>query len=288
MIKIKRLMVCLILPLCTMGFSMAQEKLNGFVIKQDDNCPFTIRPGFGEYGFVLINTTLSDLHFAISVAPRRLVSADYNTEKQQWILIIVPNDNNYKKYKITINSKGFKQGEIEISVKQKESICFDIDPLHEEAKPHWMLLANYGLANVKQSSLGLTIAWAGSFGGYLKVMTNGSFGYHTDLSASMDERYDYLWTNQTSKVRFSVTAGGLFAVKKLGYMYAGAGYGIRNLVWYTELGQSVAMTPGSYKGVALETGMWFNLGDHTLVSIGGLSQFPGPYYEMKVGVGYKF
>lgn len=25
-----------------------------------------------------------------------------------------------------------------------------------------------------------------------------------------------------------------------------------------------------------------------LASIGGLAQFPGPYYEMKIGVGYKF
>ena len=79
----------------------------------------------------------------------------------------------------------------------------------------------------------------------------------------------------------------MFAVKKVGYVYAGAGYGIRNLVWYTESGQSVAMTPGTYKGVALETGMLFNIG-HALISVGGLTQFPGPYYEIKVGIGYKF
>ena len=151
-----------------------------------------------------------------------------------------------------------------------------------------MLLANYGLANVRQSSFGLTVAWAGRFGGYITMMTNGKFGFHTDLMASMDEQNDYLWTGQTSKARLLVTAGGLFAVKKIGYVYAGAGYGIRNLVWYTESGQSVAMTPGTYKGVALEAGMMFNIGSHALVSAGGLTQFPGPYYEMKVGVGYKF
>ena len=177
----------------------------------------------------------------------------------------------------------------DLQVKQKRVYTVETRGQNtEEAKPHWMLLANYGLANVRQSSLGLTIAWAGRFGGYVNVMTNGSFGFHTDLSASMDEQYDYLWTDQTSKARLSVTAGGLFAVNKLGYVYAGAGYGIRNLVWHTMSGQSVAMTPGTYKGIALEAGMWFNLSDHALVSVGGLSQFPGPYYEMKVGVGYKF
>lgn len=176
----------------------------------------------------------------------------------------------------------------DLQAKQKRVFTIETSGRNgEEAKPHWMLLANYGYANVRQSSLGLTLAYAGRFGGYVNVMTNGSFGYHTDLTASMEDQYDYLWTNQTSKARLLVTAGGLFATGKIGYVYAGAGYGIRNLVWYTESGQSVAMTPGTYKGVALEAGMIFSIG-HALVSVGGLTQFPGPYYEMKAGVGYKF
>lgn len=178
---------------------------------------------------------------------------------------------------------------ISLQVKQKRVYAIETSGRHEEdSKPHWMLLVNYGLANVRQSSFGVTLAYAGRFGGYLNVMTNGSFAFQTDLSATMAEQYDYLWTDKTLKARFSVTAGGLFAVKKLGFVYAGAGYGIRNLVWYTMSDQSVAMTPGTYKGVALEAGMWFNLGNHFLVSAGGLTQFPGPYYEMKIGVGYKF
>lgn len=177
----------------------------------------------------------------------------------------------------------------DLQVKQKRVYTIEtIGRSEDEYKPHWMLLANYGLANVGQHSLGLTLAWAGRFGGYASFMTNGSFGFGTDLSATMDEQYAYLWTGKTSNTRFAVTAGGLFALKKLGYVYAGAGYGIRNLVWYTESGQSVAMTPGTYKGVALEAGMMFNIGKHAQASIGGLAQFPGPYYEAKVGFGYKF
>lgn len=177
----------------------------------------------------------------------------------------------------------------DLQVKQKRVYAIETSGRkEEEAKPHWMLLANYGLANVRQSSLGLTIAWAGRFGGYVNVMTNGSFALKTNLSASMNDQYDYLWSDKTTKTRLLVTAGGLFAVKKLGYVYAGAGYGIRNLTWYTVSNQSVAMSPGTYKGVALEAGMLFNVWDHALVSLGGLTQFPGPYYEMKVGIGYKF
>ena len=106
----------------------SQERLNEFEIAPDGNCPFTIRPGDGEYGFVVINTTLSDLRFTIPTAPKRLVKADFNSEKQQWLLTIVPNDNNYKRYRIALNSDGFKQGEIEVLVKQKESQCFDVNP----------------------------------------------------------------------------------------------------------------------------------------------------------------
>lgn len=193
---------------------------------------------------------------------------------------------------IRVKAKDSNELDIDISdlqVKQKRIYTIETSKHNdEEAKPHWMLLANYGYAFVSQSSLGLTMAFAGRFGGYVSVMTNGSFGFNTDLIASSDEQNDYLWTGQTSKVRLSVTAGGLFAVKKLGYVYAGAGYGIRNLIWYTESGLSVAMNPGTYKGVALEAGMLFNIGNHALISVGGLTQFPGPYYELKAGIGYKF
>ena len=193
---------------------------------------------------------------------------------------------------IKIKAKDSNELNIDISdlqVKQKRVYTIESRGyLEKEDKPHWMLLANYGLANVRQSSFGFTLAWAGRFGGYVNVMSNGTFGYHTDLTASIDEQYSHLWTDQTSKVRLSVTAGGLFAVKKTGYVYAGAGYGLRNLVWYTISGQSVAMTPGTYKGVALEAGMLFDIGEHALVSAGGFTQFPGPYYEMKIGIGYKF
>lgn len=193
---------------------------------------------------------------------------------------------------IKIKAKDSNELNIDISdlqVKQKRVYTIETSGRNkDEDKPHWMLLANYGLANVGQHSMGLTVAWSGRFGGYISFMTNGSFKLTTDSSATMDEQYDYLWTGSTTKSRLAVTAGGLFAVKQVGYVYAGAGYGIRNLVWYTESGQSIAMSPGTYRGVALEAGMLFNIGKHVLVSAGGLVQFPGPYYEMKIGVGYKF
>ncbi|MCR5013169.1 MAG: porin family protein [Bacteroidales bacterium] len=193
---------------------------------------------------------------------------------------------------IRIKAKDSNELSIDISdllVKQKRVYTIETAGGRlEEDKPHWMLLANYALANVGQHSLGLTVGWAGRFGAYVSVMTNGSFALRTDLSVQMENQYDYLWNSDISKTRLAVTAGGLFAVKKLGYVYAGAGYGLRNLTWHTMSGQSAGMHPGTYKGVALEAGMFFNIGEHFLVSAGGLAQFPGPYFEGKVGVGYKF
>lgn len=147
--RVKYLMFCFFLLLNSMEAVLAQEKLNEFVITRDENCPFTIRPGDGEYGFVVINTGLSDLHFTIPSAPRRLESSVFYTAKQQWILKLVPNDNNYKRYRITINSDGFKQGELEVSVKQKESICFDVNPLYESNKTNLLWYVVPGLGQIE-------------------------------------------------------------------------------------------------------------------------------------------
>lgn len=139
----KRILLCSFLLIQSVTALFSQERLNEFMITPDGKCPFTIRPGDGEYGFVVINTTLSDLRFSIPTAPRRLAKADFNSEKQQWILTIVPNDNNYKRYRITVNSDGFKQGEIEVLVKQKESQCFDVNPKYSSVLEKLARIAVY-------------------------------------------------------------------------------------------------------------------------------------------------
>lgn len=133
--RIKLLLVCMFLLTSSMEVVLAQEKLNEFVITPDGNCPFTIRPGDGEFGFVVINTTMSDLTFDIPEAPKRLTVKEpgYDEKKQQYILKIQPNDLKYKSYKIKIYSKGFKPGEIEVRVKEKESKCFDVNPKQSSA-----------------------------------------------------------------------------------------------------------------------------------------------------------
>ena len=97
---------------------------------------------------------------------------------------------------IRVKAKESNELDIDISdlqVKQKRVYTIETSRRNEdEYKPHWMLIANYGYAFVRQSSIGLTLAWAGRFGGYITIMTNGKFGFQTDLTASMDEQYGYL------------------------------------------------------------------------------------------------
>lgn len=124
----------------------SQERLNEFEIEPDGNCPFTIRPGDGEYGFVVIYTTMSDLAFNIPGTKGRLVEdkPDYDDEMQRYILKIKPNDANYKSYTIRIQSKGFRPGEIkDVQVKQKESQCFDVNPKYSSVLEKLARIAVY-------------------------------------------------------------------------------------------------------------------------------------------------
>ena len=157
-------------------------------------------------------------------------------------------------------------------------------------KSHWMLLGNYGLSNSMQHTFGLTLAWVHrlGFGFYANAMTNANFTLSTDMTGSTEQQEEYFWMDQITSARASATLGGMFAIKKFGYVYAGAGYGIRNLVWYTEAGQSVEMNPGTYKGAIIEAGLMFNIGKHVEIQTGGEVQLPGSLYGMKLGLGYKF
>lgn len=176
----------------------------------------------------------------------------------------------------------------DMQAKQKRVYTVEMKQIDEPLKLKTLLIANYGLPNTMQHSFGITMGWVKRFGFYASVMSNGSFTIFTDLSGSMDNQDDFFWSDKTSSSRLSATLGCLFALKKFGYAYVGAGYGIRNLVWYTESGQSVAMTPGTYQGVAAETGLIVNIGKHFEVSVGGYTQFPMDFYEVKAGLGFRF
>lgn len=197
---------------------------------------------------------------------------------------------------------------IRISLNDSNELSIDISDIHAKNKrvytietmnrgkqkktksdSHWLLLADYALSNSFQHSFDLSVAWAKRFGLYASVLTNGSFVMQTDYTLNIDEHKptEHLWNGEYSKTRFMVSVGGLYAQDDLGYLFAGVGYGVRNLVWYTISEQTVCIRPGSCRGLALEAGMMFNI-KHVLVSVGGLAQLSDKYYELKLGLGYQF
>ena len=184
-----------------------------------------------------------------------------------------------------------------IGIRRDNSVVSITEPKRFEASSgiharlvdsHWMLMANYGLSNVMEHSFGATLAWTNHFGGYVNVMTNGRMGIETDFSCTLDDQDEYFWTEEISTARLSVTAGALLPITEASYVYVGAGYGKRDLVWRTLSGQSVTMTPGTFSDFAMEGGLMFGLGKHGLLSIGGLVQTPSSYLEAKIGLGCKF
>jgi len=156
----------------------------------------------------------------------------------------------------------------------------------------WLLMADYAFSIAPQHSFGITVAQVRKWGWYATFMTNGRF-IKTDRTYSNDNTSSsggdhYLWNGEKSTTRWSATLGGMLALKDFGYVYAGAGYGARKLVWYTQSGLSVGIESNSYQGVVLETGMIINLKDNWPVSFGLSSIGLAKYYEMTIGIGFRF
>lgn len=103
--------------ICSLGTTSAQDRINEFVV--DEVKTHNTLGSYVNYGatpndgVVVINSTISDLEFGIlSVAKERMRKVVHDKEKNRYVLIIQPNDKNYKQYTITINAKGFMQGKI--------------------------------------------------------------------------------------------------------------------------------------------------------------------------------
>ena len=93
--------------------------------------PMTIYSSYGATpndGVVIVNSTIPDLEFNIPAAPGRIRTIP-DKKKNRYVLIIQPNDSNYKQYTITINAKGFKQGKINaVVVKAGLSSGYTVNP----------------------------------------------------------------------------------------------------------------------------------------------------------------
>ena len=131
--------------LCCFGTVVAQETINEFVVEADRTYhdTMTIYKSYGATpndGVVIVNSTIPDLVFDIPSAPRRLINTIPDKNKNRYVLIIQPNDNNYKRYTITINAKGFKQGAIDdVVLKPSISSSYIVNPKNTKPAPAFLL-----------------------------------------------------------------------------------------------------------------------------------------------------
>lgn len=160
------------------------------------------------------------------------------------------------------------------------------------SRKRWLVMANYAFALSPQHSFGITVAQVGKFGWYVNVMTNGQFASPdqtcSEENATSLGSNSYFWTGEKTTSRWSASLGGVVALKEFGYLYAGAGYGSRNLIWYTQSGLPIGIESFCYKGIALDAGIIVNLNDHLPISVGYSGIGLAKYNEIKVGIGYRF
>jgi hypothetical protein len=157
----------------------------------------------------------------------------------------------------------------------------------------FFVMANAAYSLAPQTSFGLTMGSVKRWGWYASVGTNfkyvrADYECATDGTIPSDANTYYRYT-QKETMRLSVAAGALAKVAKPVYVYFGAGYGVRNLLWHFEgdIVNGVAKnTAYSHEGVALDAGLMLHIG-HFSGSLGVQTVNFG-YVEAKFGLGMNF
>ncbi|MBQ9410367.1 MAG: hypothetical protein IJU21_02030 [Bacteroidales bacterium] len=104
---------------------------------------------------------------------------------------------------------------------------------------------------------GLIVGLGNKLGGVLSVQTNFQTrqASYSALSSGAREDNGYIWPSGASAVsHFSIWAGPYFSLTDWLSIYAGGGYGFRNVYWEDTDGQWAHITDLSTNGVAISTG----------------------------------
>lgn len=128
------------------------------------------------------------------------------------------------------------------------------------------------------------------FGGYIKGVSDFSMkGLDADFEVDNSGNCEGTpaWINSESKQeRSALTAGVLYRPVKIFYVYAGAGYGFRNVGYEAPNDAWAKNIERSYQGVELECGYIFRLGGFSLLA--GVQTNKFKYMEVSAGIGYIF
>lgn len=190
--------------------------------------------------------------------------------------------------------RGKKSDERRINV-QKDGISSVDLYLRAETPSDWLfhganfLLLNGALSTAPQTSFGLTVGQVKQLRGwYVSGMTNFNFS-KADLTCDENGSIEnpplaYSFKERVTS-RWSVTAGVMFrpCLTPL-YLYAGAGYGKRTLLWKTDDGRLAEPPSGAYKGVSFDAGLMAHIKGFSVSA--GVTTIGTGYMEFKVGIGF--
>ena len=182
--------------------------------------------------------------------------------------------------------------ELDVKAFDSDQVRFKLNILLKERWPREtfvMLNAAYSLA--PQGSIGFSVGQVKHFGWFVSVMSNGNFtGFQADGDC---DRQGYLpdghlmqYSNEVSKIRLSVMAGGMMRVSGPLCLRLGLGYGNRTLRWQTTAGEWYRNKDYSLQGIDLSAGLQLHLKGFVVSMEAVTTQFRN--VEAKIGLGYVF
>ena len=155
-----------------------------------------------------------------------------------------------------------------------------------------------------QYSAGLMVGAVSRVGGYIKARSSFQFANSIGSIRPEGEAYycsplngiisaaemPYYLSGKSRPMQWLVDGGVIARVfyvpDYMGYVYAGAGYGVRQQVWQTYDGKWLNYEPTTYKGLSLDCGFMMAY-KHFALSLGA-NTIAFKYAEIQIGVGYVF
>lgn len=182
--------------------------------------------------------------------------------------------------------------ELDVDEFNNDNVRFKLNILLKE---HWpretfvTLNAAYSLA--PQGSVGFSVGQVKRFGWFVSVMSNGNFsGFQADGDCDgqgyLPDGHLMQYTNEVSKMRLSVMAGGMMRVSGPLCLRVGLGYGNRTLLWQTTDGEWYRNKDYSLQGIDLSAGLQLHLKGFVVSLEAVTTQFKN--VEAKIGFGYAF
>lgn len=182
--------------------------------------------------------------------------------------------------------------ELDVDEFDNDHVRFKLNVMLKERWPRETFVtlnAAYSLA--PQASLGFSVGQVKRFGWFVSLMTNGNFSgfdYIGDCDGAgfLPDGHLMQYTDEVSKMRLSVMAGGMMRIKGPWIARVGIGYGNRTLCWRTTDGEWYRNTAYSLQGVDLSAGVQLHLHGFVMSLEAVTTQFQN--IELKTGLGYAF